>query len=205
LHNTALISDNNSGTEPIVGAGAVVENLVLDRETNNGRKKMNGRLRFFQTGFSLIELSIATAIFSMGLGSLSMMMLAAIHGTAEARHQTVATIQASSLAEMIAMNSDAYGHYINPPGSEMATCEEDFCQAEAMAAGNMIFWQSQLHNELPGGKGLVCRDSSPDDGSSLDPDCDGDGAVVIKVFWEESRHENSEDGGHRRLVSRLPW
>lgn len=166
---------------------------------------MNGRFRFFQTGFSLIELSIATAIFSMGLGSLSLMLLAAIHGTAEARHQTVATMQASSLAEMIAMNSDAYGHYINPPGSETGPCEEDFCQGEAMAAGNMVFWQSQLSNELPGGEGLVCRDSTPDDGNSQNPSCDGDGAGVIKVFWEESRHQDSEDGGHRRLVSRLPW
>ena len=166
---------------------------------------MNGRFRFFQTGFSLIELSIATAIFSMGLGSLSMMMLAAIHGTAEARHQTVATMQASSLAEMIAMNSDAYGHYINPPGAETPPCQEDFCQGEAMAAGNMVFWQTQLSNELPGGEGLVCRDGTPDDGNSQNPSCDGDGAVVIKVFWEESRHENDEDGGHRRLVSRLPW
>ena len=166
---------------------------------------MNRRLRFFQNGFSLIELSIATAIFSMGLGSLSLMLLTAIHGTAEARHQTVATMQASSLAEMIAMNSDAYGHYIDPPGSEMPPCQEEYCQGEAMATGNMIFWQAQLHNELPGGKGLVCRDSTPDDGDSIDPSCDGDGAVVIKVFWEETRHENEEDGGHRRLVSRLPW
>ena len=166
---------------------------------------MSARIRFFQTGFSLIELSIATAIFSMGLGSLSMMMLAAIHGTAEARHQTVATIQAGSLAEMIAMNTDAYGHYINPPGPEMVACEGVFCQGEAMAAENMIFWQSQLHNELPGGKGLVCRDSTPDDGNSFDPSCDGGGAVVIKVFWEDSRHQDSEDNGHRRLVSRLPW
>jgi type IV pilus assembly protein PilV len=166
---------------------------------------MSGRFRFFQTGFSLIELSIATAIFSMGLGSLSMMMLAAIHGTAEARHQTVATMQASSLAEMIAMTSDAYGHYINPPDAEMAPCEEDFCQGAAIAAGNMVFWRAELHNELPGGKGLVCRDSTPDDGNSIDPSCDGVGAVVIKVFWEESRHQDSEDGGHRRLVSRFPW
>jgi len=31
LHNTALISDNNSGTEPILSGGAVAENLVLDK------------------------------------------------------------------------------------------------------------------------------------------------------------------------------
>lgn len=121
-----------------------------------------------------------------------MMLLTAIYGTTEARHQTVATIQASSLAEMIAMSSDAYGHYIHPPDSDMAI-------------GNMNFWQTQLRNELPGGDGLVCRDSTPDDGNADDPSCDGSGAVVIKVFWAESRHEDPEDSGQRRLVSRLPW
>jgi type IV pilus assembly protein PilV len=166
---------------------------------------MNVQYRIFQSGFSLVELSVAMAVFSMGLGSLSMMLLAAIYGTTEARHQTVATIQANSLAEMIAMSSDAFGHYISPPDSDTVACDEDFCPGEAMAAGNMIFWQTQLRNELPGGAGLVCRDSTPDDGNSEDPSCDGAGAVVIKVFWAESRHEDSEDGGQRRLVSRLPW
>ena len=33
LHNAALISDNNSGTEPILSGGVVAENLALD--TNN--------------------------------------------------------------------------------------------------------------------------------------------------------------------------
>ena len=153
---------------------------------------MNWQYRIFQSGFSLVELSVAMAVFSMGLGSLSMMLLTAIYGTTEARHQTVATIQVSSLAEMIAMSSDAYGHYIHPPDSDMAI-------------GNINFWQTQLRNELPGGDGLVCRDSTPDDGNSGDPSCDGSGGVVIKVFWAESRHEDPEDSGQRRLVSRLPW
>lgn len=158
-----------------------------------------------QPGFSLIELSIATAIFSMGLGSLSMMMIAGIEGTAEARHQTVATTQAESLAEMIAMNSDAFGHYVDPPGSQLPSCNEDFCRSEAMAAGNMLFWQNHLRSELPGSSGLVCRDSTPDDGSAADPLCDGTGALTVKIFWNEPRHGNSEDGGLRRAVSRLHW
>ena len=158
-----------------------------------------------QAGFSLIELSIATAIFSMGLGSLSMMMIAGIEGTAEARHQTVATTQAESLAEMIAMNSDAFGHYVDPPGSELPACSEDFCRSEAMAAGNMLFWQNHLRSELPGGIGLVCRDSSPDDGSAAEPLCDGTGTLAVKIFWHEPRHGSSQDGGLRRAVSRLPW
>jgi len=166
---------------------------------------MNLQRRISQSGFSLVELSLAMAVFSMGLGSLSMMLLAAIHGTAEARHQTVASIQVSSLAEMIAMSSDAYGHYINPPELGLSACNDDFCDGAAMAAADMLIWQSQLRTELPGGQGLVCRDSSPDDGNSGEPSCDGAGGVVIKVFWTEPRHQNSEDGGLRRLVSRLPW
>ena len=161
--------------------------------------------KWSQSGFSLIELAVATAVFSMGLGSLSMLLLASVHGTTEARHRTVATTQANSLAEMIAMQSDAYGHYVNPPGPEALACSEDFCRDEALAASNVLSWQGRLDQELPGSTGLVCFDSTPDDGDSTDPSCDGGGALVVKIFWTESRHENAEDGGQRRVVSRLTW
>ena len=134
-----------------------------------------------------------------------MMMLASVQGTAEARHRTVATTQAYSLAESIAMQSDAYGHYVDPQGEETPGCDEDFCRGEALVTANMAAWQRQLSREVPGSYGLVCRDSTPDDGSASDPACDGNGALVIKVFWIESRHQKAEDGGQRRVVSRLPW
>jgi type IV pilus assembly protein PilV len=163
------------------------------------------RLKGSHRGFSFIELSVATAVFSMGLGSLSLMMLAAVQGTAEARHHTVATSQADSMAEMIAMSADAYGHYVFPPDSELVPCDEGSCRGETMATENTAFWQEYLRGELPGGGGLVCRDSTPDDGNLDDPSCDGSGSVVIKVFWEEPRHRNAEGGELRRVISRLPW
>jgi type IV pilus assembly protein PilV len=166
---------------------------------------MNRQSRKIQTGFSLVELAAAAAVFSMGLGSLSMLMLASINGTSQARHQTVGTTQASSMAEMIATSSDAYGHYINPPAAGPGDCHVDFCDSEEMAAANLAFWQVQLRNELPDGSGLVCRDSTPNDGSAEDPQCDGTGAVVIKIFWMEPHGNNAENGGAKRLVSRLPW
>ena len=166
---------------------------------------MGKDMRISQTGFSMIELTLAVAVFSMGLGSLSMMMLASVQGTAEARHSTVATTQACSLAEMIAMQSDAFGHYVNPPGTEMPACDDDFCRGGALAAANMSAWNRQLSREIPGSNGLVCRDSTPDDGDTSDPACDGNGALVIKVFWTEPRHRKDADDGQRRVVSRLPW
>jgi type IV pilus assembly protein PilV len=161
--------------------------------------------RSFQTGFSFIELSVATAIFSMGLGSLSLMMLAAILGTAEARHHTIASSQAESMAEMIAMSSDAYGHSVFPVGEPSRTCNEEVCPPQSMAAANLARWLQTLRDELPGGDGIVCRDSTPGDGEPGNPSCDGSGPLVIKIFWEESRHRQSAGGGMRRVVSRLPW
>lgn len=161
--------------------------------------------RSFQMGFSFIELSVATAIFSMGLGSLSLMMLAAILGTAEARHHTIASSQAESMAEMIAMSSDAHEHYVFPVGEPNHLCNEEACPPNSMAAANLAHWLQTLRDELPGGDGLVCRDSTPGDGGPGNPSCDGAGPLVIKIFWEESRHSQSAGGGVRRVVSRLPW
>lgn len=166
---------------------------------------MNQHKRGIQSGFSMIEVAVATAVFSMGLGSLSMMMLASVQGTAEASHRTAATTQAYSLAELIAMQSDAFGHYIDPPGAAAPACDAGICPDEAIAADSIQAWQRHLAREVPGANGLVCRDSTPDDGNASDPSCDGNGALVIKVFWTELRHENADDGGQRRVVSRLPW
>jgi type IV pilus assembly protein PilV len=157
-----------------------------------------------QTGFSLIEVTVAAAIFSMGLAGLSLLLLTAVMGTAEAGHHTVASTKASSLAEMIALNSDASGHYINPLPPENYTClDGEGCAGDQLAAEELVAWQRELAAELPRGRGLVCRDSTPDDGHSADSACDGEGGMVVKVFWLESRHLNDEDGGLRRLVARL--
>lgn len=158
-----------------------------------------------QTGFSLIELSVATAIFSLGLGSLSLMMLAAILGTAESRHHTIAASQAETMAEMIAMSSDAYGHYVYTVGEPAPVCTEALCPGQGLAAANLAHWLQTLRDELPGGDGLVCRDSTPEDGDPGNPSCDGKGPLVIKVFWKDSHHGKSATDGLRRVVSRLPW
>ncbi len=157
-----------------------------------------------EAGFSLIEVIVAAAIFSTGLGGLSLLLLTAVMGTAEAGHQTIASTRASSLAEMIAMNSAASGHYINPLPQAEPCMVGDSCSSEQMASADIGHWLGELARELPRGSGLVCRDSTPDDGHSADPACDGSGNLVVKVFWMEMRYQDDEDGGLRRLVTRLP-
>ena len=165
---------------------------------------MNLRKIRGQAGFSLLELSIATAIYSMGLGGLSLMMLSAVHGTADARHRTVAVAEASSLAETILMNPAAFGHFIDPLASGANACMSgDACAEDLMAASEMERWAARLNKQLQHGSGLVCRDTSPEDGDPAGPACDGAGPLVVKIFWQEPAE--GEDNGLRRQVARLPW
>lgn len=165
---------------------------------------MNSQKIRGQSGFSLLELSVATIIYSMGLGGLSLMMLSAVQGTADARHRTVAVAEASSLAETILMNPAAFGHFMDPLASEPSACMSgDACTEDRMAAAEMARWAARLNSQLQQGSGLVCRDASPADGDHLASACDGTGPLVVKVFWREPA--NGEDDGLRRQVARLPW
>ena len=119
-----------------------------------------------ESGFSLIEVIIAAAIFSTGLGGLSLLLLTAVMGTAEAGHQTFASTRATSLAEMIAMNSAATGHYINPLLQAEPCMVGENCSGEQLASADINQWLVELARELPRGSGLVCRDSTPEDGHS---------------------------------------
>ncbi|MGK2927256.1 MAG: prepilin-type N-terminal cleavage/methylation domain-containing protein [Lysobacterales bacterium] len=171
---------------------------------------MSYRRMRIQRGFSLIELTVATAIYSMGLGSLSLMMLLALHGTGGARLDTTAALHAASLAEMIAMSSDAVGHYLNESPPVAGDCVHAApCSTDEMAAANLGQWRARVAADLPGGNGLLCLDGTPEDGAGDDPACDGSGGPVIKVFWDapaEQQGSELEAAGSegRRHVSRVP-
>jgi len=159
-----------------------------------------------QGGFSLIELSIAAAVFSLGLAGVSLMLLTAITGTAEAGHQTIAANSAGSLAEFIALNTDAAPHFANPQDADAGLCSEPMdCSYAEMAATEVGAWRQELAAGLPNGKGLVCRDSTPDDGHADDDACDGNGTLVVKVFWQEPFRRDENDDGRRRLTARIPF
>jgi Tfp pilus assembly protein PilV len=133
------------------------------------------------------------------------MMLLAVQGTTEARFETTAAVQLSSLAEMILMTSDAAGHYAFLPTEQITSCDPgNTCSSEEMAAWQLGVWRDQLARQLPGGSGLVCRDRSADDGNSDDPSCDGAGGDVIKIFWHPEATHDDPDSPPDRQVLRLP-
>jgi type IV pilus assembly protein PilV len=48
----------------------------------------------------------------------------------------------------------------------------------------MAQWQAEIASQLPGATGVVCVDSTPDDGDAISPQCDGVGNVIaVKLWW----------------------
>ena len=96
------------------------------------------RIRGSNGGFSLIEVLVAAVLLAFGLTGLSLMMMKSVQGTAEARDRTWATMEASSLAELILMNPGSLGHFINPVEFiDCGVCAE-VCPVEA------IFFEDDL-------------------------------------------------------------
>lgn len=155
-------------------------------------------------GFSLIEMLVATSVFSFGMGGMAALMLSATGAMSEAGHETVAHLGADAMAATLQLSPAALEHLADPPGSVPLCFEASSCTSGDWALSRYSMWRARLARELPGGSGVVCRDSTPMDGEASAPACDGDGPAVTKVFWEETRRARDEDGGIRRAVVQLP-
>ena len=151
-------------------------------------------------GFSLVEMLIATTVFSFGMGGMAALMLSSAGGMAEAEHHSVAHLDAAAMAATLQLSPAALEHVANPPGSVPLCFEGSTCTAEEWLNSQYQLWRLGIQRKLPNGSGVVCRDSTPMDGDAMEPGCDGTGPAVTKVFWEETRHSHDHDGGIRRVV-----
>jgi type II secretory pathway pseudopilin PulG len=156
------------------------QNHVCLHERGNGKiRQMTVTADKNAIGFSLVELSVATALLSMGLAGFSLLMGLALNGTSEAGYQSLAATQASAMTELYLISGHA-----TPPATEYEA------------------WTDGISRWLPSGRGLMCLDSTPEDGSIDNPACDEMGRPVIKLFWQVPPIDG--DDGARRLVARLP-
>jgi len=151
------------------------------------------------SGFSLLEVLVASTVFSLGLAGLAALLLASILGSAEARREGVATLAAASLSEQIRLNPVALERYLNPPESISRICSGDTqCTPEQQADFDFRLWQLELADSIQNARGLVCRDETPQDGIDGDSHCGGTGPLVIKIFWNgRGVDENGDQIRHR--------
>lgn len=151
------------------------------------------------SGFSLLEVLIASTVFSLGLAGFAALLLTSIIGSAQARREGIAAMSAASLSEQIRMNPVALNRYLNPAENISMICSGgNQCAPEQQADYDFRIWQLELADSIQNASGLVCRDETPQDGVEGNEQCDGNGPLVIKIFWySQGNSEISESGQHR--------
>jgi len=156
------------------------------------------------SGFSLIEVLVASTVFSLGLAGLAALLLVNIIGSADARRESFAAVAAASLAEQIRLNPVAVNQYLSPPTSISMICMGgDNCSPEQQADYDFRLWQIELADAIKSARGLVCHDTTPMDGVEGDDRCDGAGSLVIKIFWSGPGHGVDSRTNHHRLSLEL--
>jgi type IV pilus modification protein PilV len=151
------------------------------------------------SGFSLLEVLVASTIFSLGLAGFAALLLASLISSAEARREGIASVAAASLSEQIRMNPTALDRYLNPPDYISRICSgDDECTPEQQADYDFRLWQLELADAIQNARGLICHDETPQDGVEGDSHCDGAGPLVIKIFWRgQGRDDNGGPKQHR--------
>lgn len=141
-------------------------------------------------GFSLLEVLIASTMFSLGMAGLCALLLVNLGDTAESRNSSIAASAAADLAAQIRLHPLVTDRYLNPPASVAQPClvgnaasGSAMCSPQQQADYDFAVWKRELADLIRNSAAIVCQDSSPDDGDRYHPRCDGAGAIVIKIFW----------------------
>lgn len=117
-------------------------------------------------GATLIEVLVALSILTLGLAGLNALQLKTLEQLRSVVYQSRAALYAADMAERL-----------RGQGANGAPAEFGLEQ-----------WQADIEASLPAGKGEVCLDSTPRDGSADAPACDVTGnAWAIKLWWDEDR------------------
>lgn len=174
-------------------------------------------------GFTLLEVLIAVVIFSVGLLGLAGLQILNLKLSHDSLLRTSATILAKDMADRMRANVSqielgATSPYNNPAGTAVAnpaclskdasgniidsSCTpaqmalHDFYEWNAQIQGaSATSWHPEVKSKLPTGQGIVCIDSTPDDGAPPpgDPECDniqttpGRNIFTIKIWWDERK------------------
>ncbi len=184
-----------------------------------------GSLRITSKGFTLLEVLVALVIFSIGLLGLAGLQILSLRLTGDSLLRTTAAILANDMIDRMRANPTASNlgttsPYNNPSktstgnpncigknGSGVATNTQ--CDATQMAAHDFYEWYANIAGapatawhpliaaSLPSGGGVVCVDSTPNDGTTAATGCDNNVAVAgkpifaIKIWWTERKDANS--------------
>ena len=164
-----------------------------------------------QHGMSLVELMVAVSVFSIGMLAVASLQISGLRHTQMAAYRVDATLAAHALIEEMRANqlnkdqSTPYNHYRGYTTANSSSdisaadvgcyADDTDCTHDAIAALNAKRWLEGLEDNLFNGRGIVCYDSTPNDATQSDWNCDDSSErLVVKVGW----NEQNPPGSNRR-------
>ena len=163
-----------------------------------------------QKGFSMVEVLASVVVISVGLAGTAGISLASLSSTADGQFNSQATIIAEELAEAMRGNLTAYesSSFVNTPLAIAKVCAPGTkCTAPEQAQYDGGKWVGHVGQALPGGTAVLCMDSTPEDGQPGATACDGLGLNTVKIFWRDTKNNDSLDEGEtfqRYVLSVVP-
>lgn len=177
----------------------------------NNRNLVRYRSACFESGFTLLEILVALIVLSVGLLSLAGLQVIGLRTNHNAYMRSQATILSYDIADRMRANVRGIenGNYHQPTvagsqGVVNAACETtNGCSSAQMAGHDLFRWNQMIANVLPNGIGMVCIDSTPEDGiADADDDeasvCDDPGTnfgtaiYTIKIWWRDDPSQNPQ-------------
>lgn len=140
----------------------------------------------------MLEVLIAILVVSFGLLGLAGLQATGLRNNHSAYMRSIATQSAYDIADRMRANkvgADALSYNM----TSTATPTDPGCIAAGCSTGNMAIydafqWKTNLASLLPGGKGIVCLDTTPNDGTPTAVACTGTGTTyAIKIWWNDEK------------------
>lgn len=126
---------------------------------------------------------VAVVVVSVGLAGIAQLLVTGTALTTGAQERTLAALHATSFTEWLAL-AEAPAAWLAAPPAPPSNCDaSSSCTAVEFAASGHAEWRSLAQADLPGAAATVCRDTTPDDGSRPQPDCDGGPPLAVKLMW----------------------
>ncbi|MCF6353496.1 MAG: type IV pilus modification protein PilV [Candidatus Polarisedimenticolaceae bacterium] len=163
-----------------------------------------------QAGFTLMEVLITAIILSVGLLGLAGLQFNALRSNQSAAQSTLAVLRVIDGADRLRSNTagvadGSYDNLTGDPDDDPGCINDDQgCGSEALAKYDHWSW-SQQNAALPDGQGVICLDSTPNDGTSKEEHgCEGEGTNIfaVKIWWDDDR--NPETALRRHTMSLIP-
>jgi type IV pilus assembly protein PilV len=152
----------------------------------------------------MVEALVTVLIFAIGLLGVVGLQTLALSSTSISNQRNDATVLALDMADRMRANLGAVRNGVGT-GYDVATaalnsCRSVYaggsttpgiCTSNQLAADDLYDWLQQIQQTLPSGAGVVCIDSTPDDGTPGAPACNGAGSsYAVKVWWTQQATRN---------------